>query len=463
MTVKAHGAAGSTDTSTIAHLAALIAAASMSTAALGVLGQSPAASGPAPATQTRPTSSAAADVRLRTAWSEPVRGLTVRLEAYPALFHPGDVVVLSGHARNVAGGKVRVTGIWLHVVTPDGEHRVYRYPEARGTEVHQLPEGTTLSFANWHIRLVRAATGWRGPGDQKAEDVPLDLSRPGTCTFWYAEGTNRPPPDGVASPPPIVSPRLKIEVRELVESEMARQLTAAQRDDLRMLAEGPDQHNAQASQAIYRLKKDLEVARNVGLADAATALLIEEAGKPGRLRYPMKLLWEALEARAVHGGHPPQLAIAGDHIRPLAELEFRQLKAWYEVKPPKGPPFTEDGPSVSVLRALCLESRDEPLRKPLADLAKANAMLLNPAPWDKDDGSTVLIRFHHNRLGLAWILLSDLGVLIGMTEAEVIAILGQPTSRRKDMLDWYAGSSMHVNPHIWVVVADGKVQSVGGG
>ena len=391
----------------------------------------------------------------------------MRLEAFPSIsrpggnvFHPGDSFRLFGGARNPGGEEVRITGLWLHVLTPDGAHRVGRYPQARGEKVRAIREGSTLGLAHWDVRLIRAVEGWRSPGDPKAEEAPLDMTPPGTYTFWFAEVTEASP-ERRAPLPLVVSPKLKIEVRRLTDSDAVRQVTPAQRDDLRAIAEGPDREYPQVEQTLYRLQKQLELARNVGLADAATALLVEQATKPDPLRYPMKRLWQILESRAVYGWRPPRLAIKGDYLRPLAELELRQLKAWYDVKPPSGVPFRDDRPLVSTLRALCLESKEEPLRKPLIELAKAHAMLTKPPPWDKDDGRTVLIRYHHARLGMAWTLLKDLDALIGMTEAEVRAILGQPTSRPKDMLDWYAGSRMHVNPHIWVVIANGKVRSVG--
>jgi hypothetical protein len=382
-------------------------------------------------------------------------------------------------ARNPGGKEALVTGLWLHVLDPDGTHHLWlSYPLARGEKVGAIREGAMLQLATWHVRLTRAEgesvtrrpLGGRNrdpqqqsPEDAEAEQAPLDLTRPGTYTFWFSEQKQASPQDSATSPQ-IVSPKLKIEVRPLTEADAVREVTPAQRDDLKAVAEGPDQHDPQVERSLYRLEKQLGVARNVGLANAATALLVEQAAKrdPLGLGYPLRNLWYVLEKRAVDGGRPPRLAINGDYVRPLAEMELRQLKAWYDVKPPSGAPFRDADPRASVLRALCLESKDEPLRKPLIELAKAHAKLTKPPPWDKDDGSTVLIRYHHARLYMAWALLKELGVLIGMTEAEVTAILGQPTSRPKDMLDWYAGSRMHVNPHIWVVIADGKVRSVGG-
>jgi len=427
------------------------------------------ASGPAPARQAS-TNSPALQGHISTPWSEPIRGLIVQLEAFPStprpggnMYHPGESFRLFAGARNPSGKEVIVTGLWLHVLTPDGTHCLWLgYPLARGTKVGAIRQGATRQLASWGLRLTRAeGEGRHSPEDTKAELAPLDLTRPGTYTFWFSEQTQASPQSNAPSPA-IVSPKLNVEVRTLTDSDTVHQVTPTQCNDLRAVAEGPDRHAPQVKQSLYRLQKQLELARNVGLADAATALLVEQAGKPGPPGYPMKRLWQILESRAADGGRPPRLAIKGDYLRPLARFELQRLKAWYDVKPPSGAPFRDDWPLVSALRALCLESKEEPLRKPLSELAKTHAKLTKPPPWNKDDGSTVLIGYHHARLGMAWALLQELDVLIGMTEAEVTTILGQSTSRPKDLLDWCAGSRMHVNPHIWVVIADGKVRSVGG-
>jgi len=393
----------------------------------------------------------------------------VQLRGFPStprpggnVYHPGESFRLFAGARNPGGKEVLITGLWLHVLTPDGTHCLWMgYPLARGTKVGAIRQGARRQLASWGVRLTRAVQGLHSPENPQAEQAPLDMTRSGTYTFWFSEQTQASPQDSAPSPA-IVSPKLKIEVRPLTDADAVREVTPAQRDDLKALAEASGRDYGQAKPILYRLKKQLKLARNVGLADAATALLVEQAAKPDPLGYPMKSLWQILESRAVCGIHPPRLAIKGDYPRPLAEMELRRLKAWYDVKPPSGAPFRDDWLLVSTLRALCLESKEEPLRKPLIELAKAHAVLTRPPPWDRDDGSTGLIGYHHARLRMAWTLLKELDVLIGMTEAEVTAILGQPSSRPKDMLRWCAGSRKQVNPHIWVVIADGKVRSVGG-
>ncbi len=260
-----------------------------------------------------------------------------------------------------------------------------------------------------------------------------------------------------------------MEVREIQKSEMVRQPTAAQLADLRMIAEGADEHDhPELSKAVDRLGKDLLLAKNVGLADAAVALLAEQVAKsPTDLPQSAGELWSALSRRAVERHYTArrspsvQLAIRGDYVRPLAELEMKVLKAWYQLTPDEPEPRrARPRVSIEVLLALCLDSKDEPLRKPLAELAKANAKLPDPLSWARDPA---LIHYHHGRLGLAWHVLQDLDVLQGMSEAEVTAILGRPTRRYQNVLEWYAASSMHVNPFIRAFLADGKVQSVTSG
>jgi hypothetical protein len=395
---------------------------------------------------------------------------------------------LLAEARNVGEDKfyVRTSGE-LHLLTPSDEHMVYALSAFNRAS---LSPGSTVMQGDWDIRLVKGSRYWRPAGEPEGKERPLDLGRPGTYTFWHehqakpgwlATADKQAAEKGEAAwTGKIASPRLKVEVRELADSETVRRLTDSQRDDLRMIAEGPDRHERRELEAAnHRLAKDLLLAGNVGLADAATALVVEQVAKSTN-EPPASIpnLWYALSRRAVdrrldRDWPPVQLAIRGEYLRPLAELELKSLKTWFDIAPPQ-PEVAATQPtrrgvrsssSIDVLLALCLDSKDEPLRKPLAELAVANAALPNPLPWKRGQGglereNITLIDHYHARLGTAWGLLRALDALQDKTEAEVIAILGQPTKRHQEMIEWYAASGMHVNPFIRVVLVGGKVQSV---
>lgn len=419
-------------------------------------------------------------------WSEPQDELTVRMVADRAGYHPGEQMRLWAEARNTGQNKfyVRTSGE-LHLVTPSGEHMVYAFSASNRAN---LSAGSTVMQGDWVIRLVKGSRYWRPAGEAKGKEAPLDLTRVGTYTFWHEHEAK---PGWLATADPraaekgeaawtgkIASPRMKIQVRELGDADKVRELTPSQRDDLRIVAEGVDKHDRRILEAANnRLAKDLLMAGNVGLADAATALVVEQVGKnPDDPPVPIASLHGALSRRAVEwrmGRYwpPVELAIRGEYIRPLAELELKSLKAWFDVLPPEPtaaatrPMRGRSRSSIDVLLALCLDSKDEPLRKPLTELAVANARLPNPLPWKDGEGALhreniALIRYHHGRLATAWGLLRSLDVLQDKTEAEVIAILGQPTKRHQNMLEWYAASGVHVNPFIRVILDGGKVQSV---
>ena len=118
-------------------------------------------------------------------------------------------------------------------------------------------------------------------------------------------------------------------------------------------------------------------------------------------------------------------------------------------------------------------------RKPLVELVTAHAKIPAPPPPKEGEKEGDQRRFtygylvpHQPRLTVAWEWLISLDALQGKTEDEVMAILGPPTSRsnmahqtrlpkNNTMLEWYAESSMHVNPYIRVAFDEkGKAQSM---
>jgi len=424
------------------------------------------------------------DSRLIGEWSEPLDELTVRMVAERAVYHPGEQMQLWGQAQNIGPGKfyVRTSGE-LHLLTPRGEHMVCALSD---DNLANLSSGSIANQGNWSIRLVRGSRYWRPAGEAEGKETPLDLTLIGTYTVWHEHeaqpgwltaADKRAAEEGAAAwTGKIASPRMQIQVRELGDTDKVRELSPAQRDDLRTVAEGSAEHDwREVGAANHRLATNLLMAANVGLADAATALVVEQVGKSAAdPPDSIQGLWHALSNRAVeqrHGRHwpPVQLAIRGEYLRPLAELELSALKAWFDALPPEpeaaGTRPMRAGSPTAVLLALCLDSKDEPLRRPLAELAVANARLPDPLPWMEGAGALQrenipLTRYYHRRLETAWGLLRSLDVLQGRTEAEVIAILGQPTKRHEDVLEWYADSGMHVVPFIRAVLDNGKVQSV---
>jgi hypothetical protein len=421
-------------------------------------------------------------------WSKIQDGLTVRMVADRTVYHAGEQMRLQAEARNSGDGKLYVpTGGEMHLLTPSGEHMVYAYSSSNRANLS--PGSTVMLGYWWNLRLVKGSTSWRPADGPEGKNMPADLSRVGTYTFWHeheakpgwlatmdkqAAEKGEPAWTGKS-----VTPRLKIEVRELGDADKVRELTASQRNDLRIVAEGPDKHDRRELEAANnRLAKDLLLAANVGLADAAAALVVEHVSKNADdPTASIASLHYALSRRAVEprgGRHwpPVELAIRGDYLRPLAELELKLLKASFDVAPPQvevaaTQPLirrARPGLSTDVLLSLCLDSKDDPLRKPLAELAAANAKLPDPLPWKRgqdpfDREDITLIRYYHPRLATAWGLLRALDVLQDKTEAEVIAILGQPTKRYENTLEWYAASEMHVNPFVRVVFVGGKAQS----
>jgi hypothetical protein len=413
---------------------------------------------------------AQAHPRLEGDWSEPLDGLKVRVVADRAVYHPGEWIQLTAYARNAGSEKLWVSAeVTLHVLTGSGDHRVHSPLSLNGAT---LSTGSAILHGRYYVRLTKAVAGWRPTGQEAVKRRPLDLSRPGTYTFWHEYEARAGAPDTTVkrSAPGerawsgrIQSPRLKVVVRNLRESEVVRQPTARQFQDLRIIDEGPEKHGPKAfAQAQERLANDLLLAKNVDLADAAVALMAEHGAKgPSELSRPVQAPWYALSKRAV----AVRLAIRGDYVRPLAELEMKMLEAWYKLTPDEDEKERRRAgarPTISVLLALCLDSKDEPLRKPLTALATANAKLPRLLPWRRgqDGEDLTLIRYYHWRLGMAWGVLDALDVLKGMTEAEVIAILGPPTSRQDNVLEWDAASRMHVNPFICVSVVDGRARSV---
>jgi hypothetical protein len=365
----------------------------------------------------------------------------VRISADRTLYHPGEEIHILAEVRKVG---IRESPLWaqLHLLTPSGEEWILDYPRD----------------GRWRIRLIQNSVFWRPAGGE--EEKLVDLSRTGTYVFWYdyeAKGTNKQARS--------VSPKLEIPVQELLDAEIKRQLTPSQREDLHILLKVPATNdwnelrlaNERILLAKERIQADLMRAENVALADEAAAMVVAQVEK-GDLSDSMKELYTGLKQRAMHqrwnDGPPVQLAIRGDYLRPLAEMEMKSLQA--------GRPNND----IRVLLALCLDSKDEPLRKPLTELAIARAKL---------SGS-------YQKL-FAWYLLRDLEALIGKTEAEVTAILGAPHTRQDGMewtgegkpygwddllyspdrmLTWDVPSNgSHVNPFISVVFdGAGKVKRV---
>lgn len=421
-------------------------------------------------------------------WSMTMDGMSVRMVADRAVYHAGERMRLRAEARNSGEGNLHIpTGGELHMLTPSGEHMVCVYSSS---SCAHLSPGNTVTLCDWWgLRLVKGSASWRPAEGSGGKSMPVDLSRLGTYTFWLEheakpgwlatmdkQAAEKGEPAWTGK---VVTPRLKIEVRELRDADKVRELTAAQQSDLRIVAEGPDVHDRYALEASNnRLAEALLMAGNVGLADAATALVVEqEARRPGEQpTSSIESLHRALSDRAVErrGGWDwvsVDLAIRGEYLRSLAEVEMKSLKALFDVPPPEPtaattrPARKRSRLSINVLLALCLDSTDEPLRRPLAELAAANARLPDPLPWKRTQNGLEredlpLIRFYHERLATAWDLLQALDVLQNKTEAEVISILGQPNMRHENTMGWYASSSMHVNPWVQIVLVAGKVQSV---
>ena len=63
----------------------------------------------------------------------------------------------------------------------------------------------------------------------------------------------------------------------------------------------------------------------------------------------------------------------------------------------------------------------------------------------------------HNRLGFAWKVLRETGVLrTGLRLEDLVGFLGQPTEVRPELAEWYYASPMHVNPCLRYWRADGN-------
>jgi len=141
------------------------------------------------------------------------------------------------------------------------------------------------------------------------------------------------------------------------------------------------------------------------------------------------------------------LAIDGPYLKSFAQLILELMEESFQEKTGRVGGISWQ-PLVIYLKA---HPEDKDLRDRTKRLALANAKVSTfQLPRDAKAEQIRDSGYHHRvhaRLGFSWNILLQLGVLHdGIDVDKAVEILGEPTSKRDNKINWHYDSMMHINP-----------------
>jgi hypothetical protein len=362
----------------------------------------------------------------------------------------------------------------LHIVTPAGAefmNRPYasleKYLSDRDFQmvIHPRKSAWLLWGRASSLDLVEKADGWSQKHLDKS--IPLSFRKEGQYRLWYEVSLPyfKDAPQNAWSGS-TRSNEIRFTVRELPVDQRLKEPTREQVSDLNEYVElshldeqvkDPKENLALLNERYERIEKALQLTKNEGLALEVIRLLKDRVAEEN-LTWYQNLLF-ALVQRVHETNRSRPLRIDGPYLGELTAFFLRRLEqaSMSEGSLPKVDINT-------VLFYLKSHPEDKAQRNQALQLAKKYARPANLIRWP-DQGAA----YHHRAHGLltfAWGVLIATGILReGMSLEEAVTILGLPTTvngnKHTDCtVDWYYGSTMHVNPCLRCTVKEGFIERI---
>ncbi|HNQ22585.1 MAG TPA: hypothetical protein PKK06_05765 [Phycisphaerae bacterium] len=388
----------------------------------------------------------------------PADGLACRLACDRTEYAPGETVELTAAVQNV-GKDTRLLpahAVCAHerfgrlarlcLVTPRGQKWLKQIPlpgpahDAVGYQELQPTWSTSIGIESF--RLLADPPGWElEPNPVGSARAGLSLRLQGQYRLWVefeSAPLREAPPQAWAGK--VWSNEVSFTVRDVSGRLRLDDATSEQIALLDRFVESGGRDAADLQTALLR-------AENEGLALEVVEKLraaLESASEP------VPAWWGSLHALVQERACDSvtrRLGIEGVFLTRLVELQLALLEREEQSAPAARWPAPDPQ---ALLVYLNSERREGTLVFRAIAYAERHAKL--PPASDAGESPVPAPRPLERRAGLtlAWDILLRSGRLHdGITLAQAEQILGPPTERRDDSVDWYANSPRHVNPKLW--------------